>query len=134
LEAKRPPEFVVRHLGLNSKEQKGKLFHSRLLHFENGQPLQLEERWIRSSSVPAYLDQDFSRETPSEYLHRVAPLSAVDYSVTAVLPDAETAQALGMNPGNPCLKLTRLSFSGKDAVAYSIFWHPGELYSLKGRV
>ena len=134
LEEKRPLEFVIRHLGLTSKEQKGKLFHSRLLHFENGQTLQLEERWIRPSLVPAYLEQDFSRETPSEYLHRVAPLSTVDYSVTAVIPEPETALALGMSASSPCLKLTRLSFSGKEAVAYSIFWHPGELYSLKGKV
>ncbi|MEN9361522.1 MAG: hypothetical protein RL095_3057 [Verrucomicrobiota bacterium] len=134
LESVRPPEFVIRRLNLTSREQKGRLFHSRLVHFENALPLQLEERWIRPDLVPEYLQQDFSRETPSEYLHRVAPLSAVDYSVTAVLPDAPTAAALGISEGSPCLKLSRLSFSGQEAVAYSIFWHPGDRYALKGRV
>ena len=36
-----------------------RLFHSRLLHRDNGVPRQLEERWVHPALAPEYLEQDF---------------------------------------------------------------------------
>ncbi|MBW8896826.1 MAG: GntR family transcriptional regulator, partial [Massilia sp.] len=36
------------------------LFHSLIVHDENGQPIQVEDRWVNPACAPAYLDQDFS--------------------------------------------------------------------------
>ena len=44
------------------------LYHSVMLHFENDEPIQVEERWVNPSVAPEYLQQDFSRTTPNEYL------------------------------------------------------------------
>ncbi|MCD0505422.1 GntR family transcriptional regulator, partial [Bordetella petrii] len=46
------------------------VFHSVLLHLDNGVPVQLEDRHVNPQAAPGYLEQDFSRETPNAYLSR----------------------------------------------------------------
>ncbi len=50
------------------------VFFSRVLHFENDEPVQLEERWVNPAVAPEYALQDFTNTTPNQYLVRVAPL------------------------------------------------------------
>ena len=45
-----------------------RLFHSLLLHRENGQPVQLEDRLVSPAFAPAYLKQNFTAATPHQYL------------------------------------------------------------------
>ena len=109
-----------------------RLFHSALLHREDGSPVQLEERWVVPGAAPGYLAQDFTAVTPSEYLMKVAPLSRVEYRIEALPPPAEVRAALGLDSREPCLLLRRRTFSrGRPASAASL-WHPGSRYRLTG--
>lgn len=47
---------------------------SRMVHYENGIPLQLEDRWVNLDTVPDYLDVDFTQTSAHRHLMRVAPL------------------------------------------------------------
>src|SRR5690606_37810676 len=44
------------------------VYHSRLLHTEDGTPIQLEDRFVNAAMAPDYLKQDFTRITPHAYL------------------------------------------------------------------
>src|SRR6478752_1312420 len=52
------------------------IFHSLIVHSENGVPVQIEDRFVNPATAPDYLDQDFTSLTPNAYLTAAAPLSA----------------------------------------------------------
>jgi len=101
-----------------------KLFHARLLHRDDGVPRQLEDRWVNPALAPDFLDQDFTRTTPNEYLMRVAPLEQVEYGIEARQPDAETRRRLAMGRDEPCLLLRRRTWSGGRVASAARLWHP----------
>jgi GntR family histidine utilization transcriptional repressor len=109
------------------------LFHSLLLHLEDGIPLQIEERYVTPAFAPRYLDQDFTRVTPSHYLRSIAPATEVEHTVNAVLPDARSARLLGVGPGEPCLRLARQTWVGRQPATRGTFTYPGARYSLGSR-
>ncbi len=109
------------------------LFHSILLHRENGRPLQLEDRWVSPQAAPHYLEQDFTRTTPSEHLLEVAPLLQVEHQVEAVMPDAATRKLLEMAAGEPCLLLRRRTWTVGRIASLAQLWFPGGRYRLGGR-
>ena len=109
------------------------LFHSRVVHLENGLPLQLEDRYVNPAVAPAYLDQDFTVTTPNAYLMQVAPLSSVEHIVQAARTDAATAQLLQMDATEPCLVLRRRTWS-RGAVASAVtLSHPASRFELQGQ-
>jgi GntR family histidine utilization transcriptional repressor len=108
------------------------LFRSCVLHFENDEPVQLEERWVNPAVAPQYALQDFTDTTPNQYLMRVAPLQRVEYRIEAAMPDADTQQRLAIGASEPCLVLHRRTWS-KGAVASVVdLWHPGGRYRFTG--
>ncbi len=109
-----------------------RLSHSRLLHFENDEPVQLEERWVNAALVPDYLAQDFSLVTPNEYLVRVAPLQRVEYRIEARLTDATTRAHLRMTSAEPALLLHRRTWSRGTVATVANLWHPGMRYQFTG--
>jgi len=61
------PLQACHHLSLKSESH---IFYSLVLHFENDQPIQLEERYINKESAPGYLDIDLSKVTANHYLKK----------------------------------------------------------------
>ena len=108
------------------------VFHSCLLHLENDQPVQYEERWVNPALAPDYLAQDFTQITPNEYLVRVAPLQRVEYRIEATLPSAAICQDLTMARGEPALLLHRRTWSLGTIAAVANLWHPGNRYQFTG--
>lgn len=108
------------------------VFHSCLLHLENEQPVQYEERWVNPALAPDYLEQDFAQITPNEYLVRVAPLQRVEYRIEATLPTAAIGQDLAMARGEPALLLHRRTWSLGTIAAVANLWHPGNRYQFTG--
>jgi GntR family histidine utilization transcriptional repressor len=108
------------------------LFHSVIVHLENGLPIQVEDRWVNSSLVPDYLQQDFSTLTPNEYLMAVAPLQSVNYSIEALSPPREIADMLHIQQKEPCLVLHRRTLSQGAVASVVTMWHPGSRYQFAG--
>jgi GntR family histidine utilization transcriptional repressor len=109
-----------------------RLFHSVLVHYENGEQIQLEDRWVNAALAPDYLSQDFAHSTPNEYLMRVAPLQGVSYRIEAKLPPADIRKRLGMPAGEPCLVLYRTTRSMGSVASVATMWHPASRYQLTG--
>jgi GntR family histidine utilization transcriptional repressor len=110
------------------------LFHSLIVHDENGRPIQVEDRWVNPACAPAYLEQDFARITPNEHLMEAAPLQGATYSIEALPAPREVAEMLGVAPGTSCLVLKRRTTSGGRVASVVTMWHPGHLYKFTGSV
>ena len=110
-----------------------RLFHARLLHRDDGEPRQLEERWVSPAIAPEFLDQDFTRMTPNEYLMGSAPLEQVEYGIEARQPDGDTRRRLAMGRDEPCLLLRRRTWSGGRVASAARLWHPGNRHQFTGR-
>jgi len=109
------------------------VFHSIIVHRENGQPVQLEDRYVNPAVAPDYLAQDFAAITPHKYLQDTAPISEAEHVVMAVMPSAAERKLLGMKSGEPCLLLRRQTWSAGVPVTWARLLHPGERYRLGGR-
>lgn len=119
--------------GLLGLEEGREVFHSLIVHYENGRPVQLEDRYVNPAAAPEYLAQDFRSITPYEYLVKAAPLSEAEHVIQAIQPDDETARLLSISPQAPCLLLKRRTWSGENSVTYARLIHPGDRYQLWGR-
>ena len=108
------------------------LFHSVIVHFENEVAIQVEDRWVNSTSAPQYLEQDFTQMTPGEYLIATAPLEGVDYSIEAVLPSKAIAAMLHISTKDACLVLHRKTRSQNNIATIVTMWHPGNRYQFSG--
>jgi len=108
------------------------LFRSRVVHAEDGVPVQYEDRWVDAALVPGYGERDFSRETPNEYLVRAAPLERVEYRIEARRAPPAVRRALAVEEAEPCLLLHRRTFSRGRVASVADLWHPGERWQFTG--
>jgi len=109
------------------------VYHSLVIHRENGLPVQLEDRHVNPAMAPAYLKQNFTRITPNEYLLAVAPLDEAEHIIEAITPDPATRALLGLKQSEPCLLIRRRTWSGNTVAASARLIHPGSRYRLGGR-
>lgn len=109
------------------------LFHSILVHYENGIAVQIEDRYINAQIVPNYLKQDFTRVTPNQYLNEMVPATEGEHVVEAVLPTREESDLLKIKPDEPCLLMYRRTWSGNAVISSARLLYPGSRYRLKGR-
>ena len=109
------------------------VFHSLCLHRENGVPVQLEDRYVSPRQVPRFVEQDFTVIQPSEYLVRNVPFDQVEHVVEAVMPTPEQAAQLEMSTTEPCLLLTRRTWSRGNPITVVRCLHPASRYRLGSR-
>ncbi|HEX7720054.1 MAG TPA: histidine utilization repressor [Woeseiaceae bacterium] len=108
------------------------VFHLRVVHHENDQPIQLEERYVAAAFAPELLQQDFSRITPSAYLSSISPLQEADQVVRAALPDATVRKNLQMRVREPCLLVLRRTWAHGRPASFARLYHPGDRFELTG--
>ena len=109
------------------------VFRTVLVHFENDVPIQLEDRYVNPALAPDLLKVDFTRETPSHHLFRVAPLTEAEQVVESQLPDAFARRLLKIGPNEPCLIVRRRTWGRHGVAAFAVLTHPGSRYRLMGR-
>lgn len=110
------------------------IFHSVLVHYENGIPIQLEDRYVAPISAPDYLKQDFSQMTPHVYLTATAPISEAEHVIEAVLPAAWERRLLKCDSHEPCIQMQRTTWSGNRKVSWARLIYPGSRYRLTGHL
>ena len=125
------PTIVATALGLKRNDP---VFFSLIVHLSAGQPLQLEARYVNPLQVPLYTQQDFQEQTPHHYLSMIAPLTEAEHIVEAIWPDNFTCQHLQLKKPEPCLRLTRRTFSRDGAVSLAYLTSPGSRYRLGGHL
>jgi len=108
------------------------VFHSRVLHLDNDEPIQFEEGWVDPAVVPEYGLQDFANTTPSQYLMCIVPSQRVEYRIEAVIPGTDARALLGMVESEPCIVLHRRIWSNGLVASIAILWHPGHHFQFSG--
>lgn len=126
----RAPAALAQRLGLKTGAE---VFHTLIVHLENGVPLQCEDRYVNPACAPDYLSVDFTKTTPTHYLLQVAPLWEAQYSIEASLPTEQEAQLLGIAKREPCLVLVRRTTSRDIPITLARLVHPGGRYHIEGR-
>ncbi len=129
-EARRSSAEVARTLGLRGG---ARVFHTVLIHLENGLPIQYEDRYVNPAAAPKYLETDFTQSTPTHHLLRHAPLTEARYSIEACLPSAHEAKHLEIPRGEPCLVMMRRTVSGANVASVARQVYPGTRYSFSGQ-
>ena len=116
-------------LGLNQGDT---VFHTRIVHFEDGMALQFEDRYVNPACSPGYLQADFTRTTPTQVLFDTTALWRAQYSIEAEPATADEARLLAITPGSACLVVTRRTFTRDATITLARLVHPGQHYSLHG--
>ncbi|MFC3032893.1 histidine utilization repressor [Pseudoalteromonas fenneropenaei] len=118
-------------LGVEANSQ---VYRSVLVHHENEQPLQVEERFVNPHLANDYLQQDFTVLTPHEYLSQVAPLTEARHTVEAITPNRTICEWLNLFNEEPCLQVIRRTWSAVGIVSFARLISPGSKYRLGGHL
>lgn len=121
---------LAAQLGLSPGDE---VFHTCIVHLENGVPLQVEDRYVNPAEAPDYLAQDFSHTTPTHYLFEATALWRAQYTIESSLPTKKEAQWLGIAPADPCLVVVRRTMSRSGVITLARLVHPGRRYLLEGQ-
>lgn len=109
------------------------IYHSLLVHSENGIAVQVEDRHVNPAFAPGYIDQDFTRTTAFEYLSQFGPMDAAEHVIEAILPSVKVQSLLSIGESEPCLLLNRRTWSNGLVVSRVRQTYPGSRYRLAGR-
>lgn len=125
----RAPAALARTLGLDPGTR---IFHTLIVHEEDGVPLLAEDRYVNPVCVPDYLSVDFTRTSPTQYLLATVPHWDAQYSVEARAPTSKEARLLRIGRDEPCLVVVRRTSTAGVPVTFARLVHPGSRYQLEG--
>ena len=108
------------------------VFHTVMVHHENGVALQCEDRYVNPECAPDYLSVDFTQITPTHYLLDVAPLWEAHFAVEAGLPTAREAKLLGLKITDPVLIVSRRTVNRGVPITQARLVHPAGRYQIDG--
>ncbi len=114
-------------------EPRARVYHVVLIHFEDGRPIQLEDRYVNPETAPGFIKQNFARITPSQYLLDHVPLVEVEHKIEAKLPTPQERQLLQLDANEACLVLWRRTWADGRIVTRARFVYPGDGYNIAGR-
>ena len=123
------PAALAARLGLATG---AKVFHTLIVHHDNGVPLQCEDRYVNPACSPGYLQADFTRTTPTQVLFDTTALWRAQYAIAAEPATADEARLLGIAPGTACLVVTRSTYTRDATITLARLVHPGTRYLLHG--
>lgn len=109
-----------------------RVFHTLIVHHENGVPLQCEDRYVNPACSPRYLDADFTRTTPTQVLFETTALWRAQYTIEAATPTAQEAELLAIEAQAPCLIVTRATYTRDATITLARLVHPGTRYQFQG--
>lgn len=110
--------------------KKNQLYEVFIVHFCDGEPLQLEQRWVNPDIVPDFILQNFSERSPGGWLMDNISLEYARNQVEALAMPAYEGALLEAAANSPALVLKRFTYQNNIAVSYSIFWHAGDRFLL----
>jgi len=110
-----------------------RLFHILLSHYQDGIPIQLEDRYVNPHWVPQFMAVDFNLTTPGDYLLGLFRPDEMEHVVQAILPDEQMCELLAIDAAEPCLRMQRRTWKQGTVVTLATFIYPGSRYDLAAR-
>ncbi len=111
----------------------GRIYHTILLHMDKDLPILYSDRYVNPAIAPEYINQNFEKITPNEYLKRIAPIEEAEHIVEAIIPVKKIRELLKIKKNEPCLLLHRRVWSLGKIATNSQLIYPGSRYRLGGR-
>ena len=102
------PEKIASRIGL---PEGSVLVHMRALHYADGRPFQLEDRWINRRAVPSLAKVDFWQLNANEWLVRNAPYLRAELTFSAENATRRDARLLHIQEGQALLVLHRTTWN-----------------------
>ncbi|ARJ70109.1 GntR family transcriptional regulator [Paracoccus contaminans] len=99
-----PPAGVAAALRIGPA---ARLRHLLCLHFADGAPYQLEDRWINLAAAPDAAEADFSAQGPNEWLVSKIPFTSAEIGFSAVAASAAQSAHLACEPGTALFCIDR---------------------------
>ncbi len=99
-------------------------------HFAGARPFCLEERAITLAAVPDAEAETFAAAAPGAWLAGAVPWTAAEHRIRAAGASAETAKALDIPPGAPCLIIERRTWRADEPVTSVRLTYPGDAHAL----
>jgi len=87
-----------------------RVMHLICMHYADGAPYQLEDRWINATALPQAEGQDFTMQGPNEWLVATVPFSEVEISFQATAARADESLHLDHSPGDPVFRVERTTW------------------------
>jgi GntR family histidine utilization transcriptional repressor len=124
------PETVRAQLSL---EPGTEALHLRCLHFSDGSPYQLEDRWINLSAVPSARPESFEQISPNEWLVREKPLSEAEHTFLAANAGEDEATLLGLALNDALFVIERRTWLADQTITWVRLIHPGASFRMTSR-
>lgn len=96
----------------------GEMVHVTCIHYADGMPYQLEDRYINADALPQVHEQGFAAIGPNEWLIATVPFSQVEISFQAIAADVATASHMGLVPGTPLFCAERTTWWQGHAITH----------------
>lgn len=113
--------------------ESNEVYYLKAIHFQDGVPIQLEERYVNPRIAPGFIDVDFNQCTATQYLVELLAPDEMEHIVQAVMPGDKTRDLLMLEPHQPCLRLSRRTWKKNSVITYVTMTYPGERYDLAAR-
>lgn len=109
------PDWLRARLGLGLG---ARVLHLICMHYADGNPYQLEDRWINLEALPDAAGADFAAMGPNEWLVEAVPFSDAEISFSALAADPETARYLSCTAGDALFMAERSTWWEDQAITY----------------
>ncbi|MCY6382000.1 UTRA domain-containing protein [Hoeflea prorocentri] len=126
----KPPQKVRAEMGLTGKHR---VLHVVSLHFADGAPHQIEDRWIDLNVVPQARNETFESVSPNEWLLRQVPYTSAEHVFRAALPSKGEGDLLNLTEGKPVFVIERTTWLAGEAVTHVRLVHPADSFRLVTR-
>lgn len=119
------PGEIAARIGLPKGEF---LIHMRAIHYADGQPFQLEDRWINPRAAPGLAGVDFRTLNANEWLVRNAPYLHAELAFSAENASRRDARLLETQPGQALLILYRTTWNDLGPITtVRVAFQPGHV-------
>jgi GntR family histidine utilization transcriptional repressor len=125
-----PPARIRAELGIGSDTE---ALHVICLHFADGSPYQLENRWISLEVVPQADGETFETISPNEWLLQKVPYSNAEHVFRAAAAGPEEKRHLGLGPDEPVFVIERTTWLEDRTVTHVELSHPADGFRLVTR-
>ena len=109
------------------------LFQISVVHYQDEVPIQLESRYVNPSVVPDFMQVDFSKTTPADYLIKHIRPDELEHVVQAIMPDEFMCKQLSIPSTEPCISLLRRTWINGQIVTSAELIYPSSRYQLGSR-
>ncbi len=105
----------------------------RCLHLADGEPYQLENRWINLDTVPNAAEVSFEEIGPNEWLVAEVPYTRAEHIFSAATPTGDERDRLRLRPDEPVFVIERRTWLAEKPVTYVKLSHIGSSYRMVSR-